>query len=191
MVQALSFEDLLDLHFQEVRLIDIRPATAYTRGHLKGSQNMPFLKDHELPKGKSAHPVIIGAAGAIAPHAAGAWENGGHEVAGDLDGLYTRLEAAMPKVLPSEQMIKWCHRRTDTLLDVRLLDNHRRGFFRGSVAIPLPGMSGKLAGSSRNIPILVYCGGRGEGVSGVCAMVSGRIDDCYRLNYPIPLMSHD
>lgn len=202
-MQALSVEDLVALESEEVRLMDIRPPAVFIRGHLKGTQNIPFQKSREIPKGAADRSVVvIGMARVIARQAAIAWGDAGHRVSGYLDGSYAPLEAVLPPdrvgratSLPPERMTDWHRQRPGLLLDVRLPEDRRRGVIPGSLAIALPRLPGELAGVARDIPILVYCEGGtkavetaahllNRGFSQLEVIASGGMDNGYRLNHP-------
>lgn len=203
-MQALSVEDIVVLESEEIRLIDIRPPAVFIRGHLKGAQNIPFQKGHKIPEEVTERPaVVIGMAGVIARQAAIAWRDAGHLVLGYLDGPYAQLEAALSPdriaqaaILPPERMIDWYQERPGLLLDVRLVEDRHRGVIPGSLAIPVPRLPGELEGVARDVPILTYCGGGSkaveaaarllsQGFSQVSVILSGGMDDWYRMGHPI------
>jgi hydroxyacylglutathione hydrolase len=147
-------------------LLDLRPSTAFVRGHPAGALSVPFSARGLAQRARIAVPSPAAAIALVAPDeptaddAAAQLAASGIQVRGVLDGGFAAWQAAgLPTARLVEVAIEELPRRSgrETVVDVREPLEWSTGHVPGALLIPLGTLRDQLTSIPRNGRVIVIC----------------------------------
>jgi hydroxyacylglutathione hydrolase len=168
-VRSLTFAEVADLQSSGAIILDTRPTQDFAAAHIPGSINVAlsgqFASWAARVLGVEARVVIVAEDEATVNEARLRLARVGLEdVAGSLEGsIFSWIEAGKPvqslTQISATDLDDWFNTGGKTIVDVRENSEHADGAIPGSVSIPLPELTARLAEIDPNTTVLVHCKG--------------------------------